>query len=103
MNSKEPVYVQSVVDNMVKVRNMDLLPRAHYQFLERMKEDGVSPRVCYDIGSCVLHWTRHAERIWPDTKCILFDAFEPAEMFYDGYEHTMRDQRRRQRSSFLSE
>jgi FkbM family methyltransferase len=89
MNSNEPEYKQNVINNMTKVRNMDLLPWAHYTFLEEMKDGGFSPKVCYDIGSCVLHWTRHAERIWPGVKCVLFDAFEPAEMFYGGYDYTM--------------
>jgi FkbM family methyltransferase len=40
------------------------------------------PRVIYDIGSQVLHWTRHAKNVWNDSDFYLFEAFEPAEMFY---------------------
>jgi FkbM family methyltransferase len=55
-----------------------------------MKHDfSFNPNTCYDIGSAVLHWTRHAERVWPDTKIYLFDAFSPLEKIYDGYEYTI--------------
>ena len=89
MYSNDPEYVKKVTDNLIKVHNQDLLPIAHSKFLETMKANGFYPKVCYDIGAAVLHWTRHAERVWPGTKCILFDAFAPVEMFYTGYDYTM--------------
>jgi FkbM family methyltransferase len=52
-----------------------------------MKKQGFEPKVIYDIGSCVLHWTRSAKKIFPDAKYILFDAWEPAEELYTGYDY----------------
>jgi FkbM family methyltransferase len=59
----------------------------HEVQLYRLKNQGFDPKVIYDIGSCVLHWTRSAKKIFPDAKYILFDAWEPAEELYTGYEY----------------
>jgi FkbM family methyltransferase len=48
---------------------------------------GSSQKVIYDIGSCVLHWTREAQKVWPNAKVILFDAFSPAQFLYRGYDY----------------
>lgn len=61
--------------------------REHVRYLQKLKRDGVEPKVIYDIGSCVLHWTNEAKKLWPDAKYILFDAFEPAEFLYEGYDY----------------
>jgi len=55
--------------------------------LKRLKEDGFEPKVIYDIGSCVLHWTKAAKELWPDATFVLFDAFEEAEFLYEGYHY----------------
>ena len=64
-----------------------LLPPTHINYLKQLKANGFEPQVIYDIGSCVLHWTREAQEIWPTAKIILFDAFEPAEFLYTGYDY----------------
>ena len=84
MLCNDPEYVKIVNENLVNVRSQDLLPKDHQKFLDRLKvEFEFEPAVCYDIGSCVLHWTRHAERVWEDVKVYLFDAFSPVEQFYE--------------------
>lgn len=60
--------------------------KEHVKYLSTIKSQ---PKVIYDIGSCVLHWTQHAKTVWPDAKYILFDAFEPAEFLYDGYDYNI--------------
>lgn len=40
------------------------------------------PKVVFDIGACVLHWTDVARRVWPDAKFILFDASDFLEKLY---------------------
>ena len=66
----------------------DLLAQDHLNFLIKLKTDhNFIPNVCYDIGASVLHWTRHAERLWPNSKLILFDAFEPAKILYSKYDN----------------
>jgi FkbM family methyltransferase len=56
----------------------------HERVLRRLDFE---PKVIYDIGSCVLHWTRTAKKVFPDAKYVLFDAWEPAEKLYTGYDY----------------
>jgi FkbM family methyltransferase len=70
--------------------NIDNLSNDYKKFLYKLRDEyNFRPKVCYDIGSCVLHWTRHAELIWKNTKVILFEAFEPFKMFYSSYDYYM--------------
>ena len=86
--SNDIEYKNKVIHNIIDVYYKDLLPKDHINFLEKLKTDyNFTPSVCYDIGSCVLHWTRHAERIWPNSKVYLFDAFEPAMFLYKTNEY----------------
>jgi FkbM family methyltransferase len=36
----------------------------------------------YDIGAAVLHWTKEAKQIWPNTQYIAFEAMTQVEDFY---------------------
>ena len=67
----------------------DMLPRAHVRLLEKLRDNGFEPHTIYDIGACVLHWTRHAERVWPEAEVVLFDAFEHAEALYGQHQRWM--------------
>lgn len=62
-------------------------PVNHVNYLHYLKSIGFEPKIIYDIGSCVLHWTKEAKKIWPDAKIILFDAFQPAEFLYSDYDY----------------
>ena len=61
----------------------------HVEFLEALKADGFAPAVVFDVGACVLHWTRAVRPLWPQASFVLFDAFEPARFLYerDGSPH----------------
>ena len=74
-------YKKKVMDNLYDVFNQDLLPRDHINFLENVlhKKFNINPQIIYDIGSCTLHWERHARRIWKDAKIYCFDAFSALE------------------------
>lgn len=63
------------------------IPPAHVAYLRRLRREGWRPRVIYDIGACVLSWTRVAREVWPDATFVLFDAYAPAAFLYDGYLH----------------
>jgi FkbM family methyltransferase len=64
------------------------LPRAHFKYLRWLKRKmRFEPRVVYDIGASLLHWTAGVRELWPDAEVILFDAFEPAGFLYEGYRH----------------
>jgi FkbM family methyltransferase len=65
------------------------LPDRHLRYLQWLKAGGFEPRVVYDIGASVLHWTSRAREVWPDAEFILFDAFEPAEFLYEGHRRFM--------------
>jgi hypothetical protein len=86
-------YETLLQENLQKISDTfhESLPREHKEYLIRLKKSGFEPHVIYDIGACVLHWTRFAETLWPDAKYIVFDAFQPAEFLYknedSGYNH----------------
>jgi FkbM family methyltransferase len=59
------------------------VPVPHTKYLEGMHSIlGISPKVIYDVGSAILHWTKDAKRIWPDAKIIAFEAVREVEQFY---------------------
>lgn len=66
--------------NIEVVAGQDLLPKDHISYLENMEAD---PKVIYDIGSCVLHWERHARRVWPEADVFLFEANRDVKKLYD--------------------
>ena len=59
-----------------------LLPHSHVNFLAGLKNDSIGPKVIYDIGACVLHWTNEAQDIWKDAKIICFEAMPECEFIY---------------------
>jgi FkbM family methyltransferase len=67
----------------------NLLPNDHFNYLKKLKDSGFEPKVIYDIGSCVLHWTNKAKELWPNATFILFDAFREAEFLYSKYDYHM--------------
>lgn len=76
-------------DRVKELANTPMLPLKHVDYLRKLKESGFEPKVIYDIGANVLHWTNTAKKFWPDAEYILFDAYEPAEFLYEGYKHHM--------------
>ena len=64
-----------VRNNIIKVSNQDLLPINHYIFLQKLRSEmHFIPKVAWDVGSAVFHWTRKPEQVWPDCEFICFDA-----------------------------
>ena len=77
-------HKNKVMENIYHVYSQDLLPVAHIEYLEMLSSDvNIKPKVIFDIGSCVQHWTRHAKRIWPDAEIHCFDAFSYLKPLYD--------------------
>lgn len=81
--------VVSTADRLRELGSQRLLPLTHVQYLERLKQNGVEPRVIYDIGSCVMHWTNEALQIWPTAHYVLFEAMPSVEFLYQ--ERGIRD------------
>lgn len=75
-------------DLIESISREDGLPRPHQQFLWALKNEyQYEPKVIYDIGCSVLHWTKVAQQVWPGADIVCFDAFEPASFLYSGYKH----------------
>jgi len=89
------VITQKLLDKINTTTKYDLkhlstlkpMPNELIQYLNKLKISGFEPKVIYDIGSCVLHWTNAAKEIWPNATYILFDAFSEAEFLYNGYNY----------------
>jgi len=62
------------------IADRDMLPKAHADYLKAME---ANPKVVYDIGACVLHWTRKAKEAWPDAKYCLIDAAKSVRPFLE--------------------
>jgi FkbM family methyltransferase len=77
------MYSEEVFKNIAEVSNKDLLPKNHINFLHYMKNElKIDVKCFYDIGACVLHWTRHALNVWKDSEFIVFDGFNALHDLY---------------------
>ena len=74
-----------VVDTNARLRELGsqrLIPRAHVDYLAQLKASGFEPKIIYDVGACVLHWTNEAQRVWTNAECIVFEAMDSSEFLY---------------------
>jgi FkbM family methyltransferase len=60
----------------------ELLPNTHFSYLKKISQEGVQPKVIYDIGACVLHWTNPAKLVWPNAQYVVFEAMNELEFLY---------------------
>lgn len=75
------------VDNEQLTRYRELcsqpmLPPAHVNYLQKLSRE-ISPKIIYDIGSSVLHWSRPARALWPEANFVLFEAIEDIDPLYE--------------------
>lgn len=76
-------YNNNVYENINQIFHQDLLPLNHINFLHKMKNDfGFDVKYAWDIGACVLHWTRHCLNVWKNCDIICFDGFQALENLY---------------------
>jgi FkbM family methyltransferase len=78
------MHVQLPEVNPIEARLRELSlrddqPKDHVEYLNNM---GIKPKVIYDIGACVMHWTKEAKKVWPEAKIVMFDAMNHAEFLY---------------------
>jgi FkbM family methyltransferase len=81
------MHVQLPEVNPIEARLRELSlrddqPKDHVDYLHSIMLEGVEPKVIYDIGACVMHWTKEASKIWPEAKIVMFDAMNHAEFLY---------------------
>lgn len=74
--------INPVERRLRELHDQRLLPRDHIEYLKDMRDDGVRPKVIYDIGACVLHWANEARQVWPDAEIIPFEAMKEVDFLY---------------------
>lgn len=74
--------IDPVMQRLRELHDQPLLPAEHVMYLHKMQHDGFEPKVIYDIGACVLHWTNRAKEAWPNAKIIPFEAMQAVEPLY---------------------
>lgn len=79
----ELLLTNSVEDRLRELNQQRLLPAQHTAYLARLKQEGFEPKVIYDIGACVLHWTNEAKRIWPNAHYYAFEAMDETKFLYE--------------------
>ena len=85
-----PEIAEQRKKDKVKLRNYlyrqsleDIIPEKHTQYLVSLKNNGFEPKVIYDIGSCLLHWSKVAKKIWPKAKIYAFEASTTVDFLYN--------------------
>ena len=76
-----------MIERLWELHNVALLPQDHVDYLWKLKSNGTDPKVIYDIGACVLHWTNRAKEVWPSSKYYLFEAMNEVAEIYDYHGH----------------
>lgn len=84
----KPQKVDSTFEYLKSLGNIDMLPQAHQEYLYRIRDEfGFTPKVIYDVGACVLHWTKGAKKVWPDSEYYLLEAMEESEPIFKLTDH----------------
>ncbi len=78
----EVPYWDPIERRLQELHDTPLLPENHVDYLRHLASSGVCPKVVYDIGACVLHWTNRAKEVWPDTTYVPFEAMKEVEFLY---------------------
>ena len=73
----------SIADRLRFIGNSGTLPTSHTEYLIKIRDQyNYNPIVVYDIGACVLHWTKAAKKVWADADFVAFEAMDSAEFLY---------------------
>ena len=74
------VVKSTIEENLREVSNRDMLPIDHQDYLFDMRfRQKKQPKVIYDIGACVGHWTKGAKKVWRDAEYFMVDATPSVE------------------------
>lgn len=76
---------QTSFQRLLELSNQRLLPKVHVEYLRKLEDNGFNPRVIYDIGACVLHWTREAVGIWNTAQYFAFEAMPESEEIFNHF------------------
>jgi FkbM family methyltransferase len=78
---EKPLDIQTKLRNLSNERPIGP-PHRNYLTFIREQLNLKEPKVIYDIGACVLHWTTLAKDVWPNAEYIAFEAAEDLEFLY---------------------
>jgi FkbM family methyltransferase len=78
-----PLQLSYVEKQMFALHERKIISSAHERVLNNISKH-FTPKVIYDIGACVLHWTLQSKNVWPGNNCvtIAFDAINEVEALY---------------------
>lgn len=76
------IQIDPIQQRLRELHDQALLPTEHVDYLWNMKHSGIEPKVVYDLGACVLHWTNRAKQVWNDAEFIPFEAMKEVEFLY---------------------
>lgn len=82
IDSFKQYYIQPIHNKLKELYEQDRIPQTHVDYLRKMKDEGTSPKVIYDIGACVLNWTNKAKEVWPDAMIVPIEAMEEVSALY---------------------
>jgi FkbM family methyltransferase len=83
---------KEILKDLISLSNIDGLPKSHFDYLNKMKSQmNIEPKIIFDVGSCLGHWTKKARTVWSNSNFYLFDALEELKLLYDfnKYEYTI--------------
>jgi len=75
--------IQSFLENL---SNNYSIPKVCIDYLKNLSIT-FEPKVIYDIGAAVLHWSKEAREIWCDSEIILFEAIQDCEFLYEKHNY----------------
>lgn len=73
----------SIEQHLRSLSNIKMLDDRHINYLIYLRDHwNFYPKVCYDIGGCVLEWTKYALQTWQNTHIVAWEALESTEFLY---------------------
>lgn len=80
VGSTKFVVKSSIEENLRDLSEKELIPENHQDYLFDMRyRQEIKPKVIYDIGACVGHWTKGARQVWRDAQYFMVDATPSVE------------------------
>ena len=81
------VELPKIEEDPVKARLRELsemkpFPKTHLDYIASINQKGLKPKVIYDIGANVLHWTNAIKLIWPNATYVAYEAMNEVEFLY---------------------
>ena len=78
-----------IKQHLARIYSHRRIPKGHVEYLLKLKATGFEPKVVYDIGACITEWSDAVKLVWPNARCILFEAYDKLDdvLRKSGYEY----------------